>query len=57
MTSVTDTGAINDPLKWGMPGWRVERKFDDKVLIGNWYEERLKVSQRLSVIIRNELII
>lgn len=40
---------MNDPLKWGLPGWRVERKFDDKVLIGNWYEERLNVSVAAAV--------
>lgn len=43
MASVADIGAMSDPLKWGLPGWKVERKFDDKVLVGNWYEERQKV--------------
>ncbi|XP_013404083.1 uncharacterized protein C1orf158 homolog [Lingula anatina] len=29
-----------DPLKWGMPGWRIEQKYADGVLIGNWAEQR-----------------
>ena len=44
MTSLPDIGAMNDPLKWGLPGWRIEQRYDPKVLIGNWYEERGRVS-------------
>jgi len=36
---------MQDPLKWNLPGWRIEQRFDNKVLIGNWYEERKQVSQ------------
>ncbi|XP_059154154.1 cilia- and flagella-associated protein 107-like [Physella acuta] len=28
--------------KFGIPSWRIEQKYDSKVLIGNWAEERLK---------------
>ncbi|KAK0135312.1 hypothetical protein N1851_028847 [Merluccius polli] len=28
--------------KWSQPGWRIEQKYTNKVLIGNWVEERLK---------------
>lgn len=31
-----------DAAKWSMPGWKVERKFSDRVLIHNWYEESCK---------------
>ncbi|TSW21774.1 hypothetical protein Baya_13549 [Bagarius yarrelli] len=31
--------------KWKQPGWRIEQKYSDKVLIGNWAEERLQFSQ------------
>jgi len=26
--------------KWNLPGWRIEQGYRDKVLIGNWNEER-----------------
>lgn len=29
--------------KWTQPGWRIEQKYANKVLIGNWVEERLQV--------------
>ncbi|ELU12240.1 hypothetical protein CAPTEDRAFT_19088 [Capitella teleta] len=29
-----------DPLKWHMPGWRIEQKYAPGVLIGNWSEGR-----------------
>lgn len=32
----------SDPLKWGMPGWRIEQRFAPGVLIGNWDEDRYK---------------
>ena len=32
--------------KLQVPGWRIEQRFNNKVLIGNWNEERRKVSQR-----------
>lgn len=37
------TGAQNDPHKWNLPGWRVEQRYSNSTLIGNWHEERLKV--------------
>lgn len=33
-------GAQGDPLKWELPGWRIEQRFSKKTLIGNWCEER-----------------
>jgi hypothetical protein len=41
---VTYIMAQGDPAKWQMPGWRIEQRFANGVLIGNWNEERLKVS-------------
>ena len=35
--------AQGDPLKWSMPGWRIEQRYANGVLIGNWSEERHKV--------------
>ena len=35
--------AQGDPAKWQMPGWRIEQRFANGVLIGNWGEERLQV--------------
>ena len=32
--------------KLQVPGWRIEQRFNNKVLIGNWNEERRKVSQK-----------
>ncbi|XP_067951138.1 cilia- and flagella-associated protein 107-like [Watersipora subatra] len=40
MASLPQIGAMNDPQKWGLPGWRIEQRYDPKVLIGNWHEER-----------------
>jgi len=31
-----------DPAKWTMPGWRIEQRYANGVLIGNWNEERLQ---------------
>ncbi|KAF3856945.1 hypothetical protein F7725_017668 [Dissostichus mawsoni] len=28
--------------KWSQPGWRVEQKYANKVLLGNWAEDRLQ---------------
>lgn len=36
------TGPADD--KWKQPGWRIEQRYANKVLIGNWAEERLQVS-------------
>jgi len=30
----------DDPNKWSLPGWRIEQRFSQGVLIGNWGEER-----------------
>ncbi|KAK3088568.1 hypothetical protein FSP39_020719 [Pinctada imbricata] len=32
--------AQGDPMKWHLPGWRIEQKYAPGVLIGNWSEER-----------------
>ncbi|XP_046882633.1 uncharacterized protein C1orf158 homolog [Hypomesus transpacificus] len=31
--------------KWSLPGWRIEQKYGNKVLIGNWVEEKLQFSR------------
>lgn len=31
------------PDKWAQPGWRIEQKYANKVLLGNWAEDRLQV--------------
>ncbi|XP_022090117.1 uncharacterized protein C1orf158 homolog [Acanthaster planci] len=31
-----------DPMKWNLPGWRIEQKYSPGVLIGNWSEDRYK---------------
>ncbi|XP_028855165.1 cilia- and flagella-associated protein 107 [Denticeps clupeoides] len=31
--------------KWMQPGWRVEQKYANKVLIGNWAEDRLQFTR------------
>ncbi|XP_072308410.1 cilia- and flagella-associated protein 107 [Eucyclogobius newberryi] len=28
--------------KWSQPGWRIEKKYTNKALLGNWAEERLQ---------------
>lgn len=40
--SANQTGTGKD--KWSQPGWRIEQRYANKVLIGNWAEERLQVS-------------
>jgi len=42
MAALPEIGAMSDPAKWGLPGWKTEQKYDRNVLIGNWYEERRK---------------
>ena len=37
------TGAQGDPRKWTLPGWRIEQKYTDQTLVGNWYEQRKAV--------------
>ncbi|XP_075047223.1 cilia- and flagella-associated protein 107 [Mixophyes fleayi] len=32
----------SESKKWSLPGWRIEQRYDNKVLIGNWVEERKK---------------
>lgn len=39
--SAKQTGTGDD--KWNQPGWRIEQRYANKVLIGNWAEERLQV--------------
>lgn len=39
--SAKQTGRGED--KWELPGWRIEQRYANKVLIGNWAEERLQV--------------
>ncbi|XP_072036291.1 cilia- and flagella-associated protein 107-like [Amphiura filiformis] len=34
--------AQGDPKKWSLPGWRIEQRYANGVLIGNWSEERNK---------------
>lgn len=34
--------AQGDPKKWSLPGWRIEQRYANPVLIGNWSEERGK---------------
>lgn len=37
-------GSMNQD-KWLQPGWRIEQTYANKVLLGNWAEERLEVRQ------------
>ena len=36
-----------DPMKWSLPGWRIEQKYANGVLIGNWNEARKTVSTHI----------
>jgi hypothetical protein len=36
--------AAETDLKWKLPGWRIESRYNNNVLIGNWGEERRKVN-------------
>uniref|UniRef100_A0A8D0A203 Uncharacterized protein n=1 Tax=Sander lucioperca TaxID=283035 RepID=A0A8D0A203_SANLU len=38
---MNQTGTVQD--KWAQTGWRIEQKYANKVLLGNWAEERLQV--------------
>nr|XP_009304375.1 uncharacterized protein C1orf158 homolog isoform X2 [Danio rerio] len=31
--------------KWSQPGWKIEQKYGNKVLIGNWVEEKLQFAR------------
>ncbi|XP_076863821.1 cilia- and flagella-associated protein 107 isoform X2 [Brachyhypopomus gauderio] len=31
--------------KWSQPGWRIEQTYSNKVLVGNWAEERLQFTR------------
>ena len=49
-----------DSMKWTLPGWRIERKYNNRVLIGDWDEERRKVRdsnmfKNLITVIENSL--
>ncbi|XP_056107363.1 cilia- and flagella-associated protein 107 [Rhinichthys klamathensis goyatoka] len=35
----------NSHDKWSQPGWRIEQKYSNKVLIGNWVEEKLQFAR------------
>ncbi|KAI4826541.1 cilia- and flagella-associated protein 107 [Pseudochaenichthys georgianus] len=37
------TGTSQD--KWSQPGWRIEQKYANKVLLGNWAEDRLQFTR------------
>ncbi|XP_039652475.1 uncharacterized protein C1orf158 homolog [Perca fluviatilis] len=37
------TGTVQD--KWAQTGWRIEQKYANKVLVGNWAEERLQFTR------------
>lgn len=36
----------NKEDKWALPGWKNEPKYTNKVLVGNWFEERLWVGRK-----------
>ncbi|XP_042350024.1 uncharacterized protein C1orf158 homolog [Plectropomus leopardus] len=40
---MNQTGTWQD--KWAQPGWKIEQKYGNKVLVGNWAEERLKFTR------------
>ncbi|XP_029908084.1 cilia- and flagella-associated protein 107 [Myripristis murdjan] len=40
---MNQTGKMND--KWTQAGWRLEQKYANKVLVGNWVEERLQFTR------------
>jgi len=42
-------GAQSDPEKWNLPGWRIEQRYSNKTLIGNWCEERKLVLYHVSM--------
>ncbi|XP_056157130.1 cilia- and flagella-associated protein 107 [Lampris incognitus] len=31
--------------KWTQPGWKIEQKYSNKVLVGNWLDERLQFTR------------
>ncbi|XP_055726000.1 cilia- and flagella-associated protein 107-like, partial [Salvelinus fontinalis] len=40
--------------KWTQPGWRIEQRYANKVLIGNWVEEKLQVGFIIYYIFRGD---
>lgn len=40
---MNQTGTVKG--KWAQPGWRIEQKYSNKVLLGNWAEERLQFTR------------
>ncbi|XP_034389154.1 uncharacterized protein C1orf158 homolog [Cyclopterus lumpus] len=40
---MSQTGTAKD--KWAQRGWRTEQKYSNKVLLGNWAEERLQFTR------------
>ncbi|XP_068567873.1 cilia- and flagella-associated protein 107 [Cebidichthys violaceus] len=40
---MNQTGTAKD--KWTQPGWRIEQKYSNKVLLGNWAEKRLQFTR------------
>ncbi|KAM6980692.1 cilia- and flagella-associated protein 107 [Aplochiton taeniatus] len=32
--------------KWSQPGWKIEQRFSNKVLIGNWVEQKLQFTRQ-----------
>ncbi|XP_050930396.1 cilia- and flagella-associated protein 107 [Lates calcarifer] len=40
---MNQTGTVQD--KWAKTGWRIEQKYANKVLLGNWTEERLQFTR------------
>ncbi|XP_022617079.1 uncharacterized protein C1orf158 homolog [Seriola dumerili] len=40
---MNQTGLLQD--KWAQTGWRIEKKYGNKVLLGNWAEDRLQFTR------------
>ena len=57
VAKMTTFGSLSEP-KWTMPGWRIEQRYRGGVLVGNWSEDRLKVSQfRQSPVLCIEILV
>ena len=41
MQSQRQRRVVGGGEKWDQPGWRIEQKYCQGVLIGNWSEDRL----------------
>jgi len=39
-------GAQSDPNKWNLPGWRIEQRYQNGTLVGNWKEDRLNFTRK-----------